>query len=59
MQTTVADGVQVNFMTPGDNAFYWGFLPGYGSTLTIRLADGYKTGHTNELGFARLVEPHA
>jgi len=54
MQTTVADGVQVNFMTPGDNSFYWGFLPGYGSTLTIRLADGYKTGHMNELGFVGL-----
>ncbi len=54
MQTTVADGVQVNFMTPGDNSFYWGFVPGYGSTLTIRIADGYKTGHTNELGFLGL-----
>jgi hypothetical protein len=53
MQTTVADGVQINFMTPGDNAFY-GVLPGYGSTLTIRLADGYKTGRVNELGFLGL-----
>jgi len=54
MQTTVADGVQVNFMTGGDNAFYYGFLPGYASTLTIRVADGYKTGHMNELGFLGL-----
>jgi hypothetical protein len=53
MQTTVADGVQVNFMTPGDDSFY-GILPGYGSTLTIRVADGYKTGHMNELGFLGL-----
>jgi hypothetical protein len=51
MQTTVADGVQINLMTPGDNSFYFGFLPGYASTLTIRIADGYKTGHMNELGF--------
>ena len=54
MQTTVADGFQVNFMTPGDNSYYFGFLPGYGSTLTVRVADGYKTGHMNELGFAGL-----
>lgn len=54
MQTTVADGVQINLMTPGDNSFYFGFLPGYGSTLTIRVADGYKTGHPNELGFVGL-----
>ncbi len=54
MQTTVAQGVQVNFSTPGDNAFYWGFVPGYASTLTIRMADGYKTGHMNELGFLGL-----
>ena len=54
MQTTVADGFQVNFMTPGDNSYYFGFLPGYGSTLTIRVADGYKTGHMNELGFVGL-----
>ena len=54
MQTTVADGFQINLMTPGDNSFYWGFLPGYGSTLTIRVADGYKTGHMNELGFVGL-----
>lgn len=54
MQTTVADGVQINLMTPGDNSFYFGFLPGYGSTLTIRVADGYKTGHMNELGFVGL-----
>ena len=54
MQTTVADGVQVNFIMPGDNAFYWGFVPGYGSALTIRVADGYKTGHMNELGFLGL-----
>jgi hypothetical protein len=53
MQTTVADGAQVNFMTGPDKAFY-GFLPGYGSTLTIRVADGYKTGHMNELGFTGL-----
>ncbi len=54
MQTTVADGFQINLMTPGDNSFYWGFLPGYGSTLTIRVADGYKTGHMNELGVVGL-----
>lgn len=54
MQTTVADGVQVNFMTPGDDSYYFGFLPGYGSTLTVRIADGYKTGHMNELGFLGL-----
>ena len=54
MQTTVADGVQINLMTPGDDSYYFGFLPGYGSTLTIRLADGYKTGHPNELGFVGL-----
>ena len=54
MQTTVADGVQINLMTPGDDSFYFGFLPGYGSTLTIRVADGYKTGHMNELGFLGL-----
>ena len=54
MQTTIADGVQVNFIMPGDNAFYWGFVPGYGSTLTVRVADGYKTGHMNELGFLGL-----
>jgi len=53
MQTTVADGGQVNFISGPDKAFY-GFLPGYGSTLTIRVADGYKTGHTNELGFTGL-----
>jgi hypothetical protein len=53
MQTTVADGVQVNFMSGGDKAFY-GVIPGYGSTLTIRIADGYKTGHLNELGFTGL-----
>lgn len=51
MQTTVADGAQVNFIAGPDKAFYWGFLPGYGSTLTIRIADGYKTGRANELGF--------
>ena len=54
MQTTVADGFQINLMTPGDNSYYFGFLPGYGSTLTIRVADGYKTGHMNELGFVGL-----
>lgn len=54
MQTTVADGFQVNFMMPGDDSFYWGFVPGYGSTLTVRVADGYKTGHMNELGFLGL-----
>jgi hypothetical protein len=54
MQTTVADGVQVNFMSGGDKAFYYGVVPGYGSTLTIRIADGYKTGHMNELGFTGL-----
>jgi len=54
MQTTVGDGVQINLMTPGDDSFYFGFLPGYGSTLTIRVADGYKTGHMNELGFVGL-----
>ena len=53
MQTTVGDGVQVNFIAPADKAFY-GVLPGYGSTLTIRVADGYKTGHMNELGFTGL-----
>lgn len=53
MQTTVADGVQINLIAPGDNSFY-GVLPGYGSTLTIRLADGYKTGTPNELGFLGL-----
>ena len=54
MQTTVADGFQINLMTPGDDSYYFGFLPGYGSTLTIRVADGYKTGHMNELGFVGL-----
>jgi len=54
MQTTVADGVQVNFISGADKSFYYGFLPGYGSTLTVRLADGYKTGHPNELGFTGL-----
>lgn len=54
MQTTVADGFQINLMTPGDDSFYYGFLPGYASTLTIRIADGYKTGHMNELGFLGL-----
>ena len=54
MQTTVADGFQINLIAPGDDSFYWGFLPGYGSTLTIRVADGYKTGHMNELGFVGL-----
>ncbi|MDE2165961.1 MAG: hypothetical protein KGJ66_06455 [Alphaproteobacteria bacterium] len=54
MQTTVADGAQVNFSMPGDNSFYWGFVPGYASTLSIRIADGYKTGHMNELGFTGL-----
>lgn len=54
MQTTVADGGQVNLISGPDKAFYYGFLPGYGSTLTVRLADGYKTGHTNELGFTGL-----
>ena len=54
MQTTVADGAQINFISGGDNAFYYGFLPGYGSTLTIRIADGYKTGRPNELGFTGL-----
>ena len=54
MQTTVAEGVQVNFIMPGDKAFYDGFIPGYGSALTIRIADGYKTGHMNELGFLGL-----
>lgn len=54
MQTTVADGFQINLMTPGDDSYYFGFLPGYGSTLTIRVADGYKTGHMNELGFLGL-----
>jgi hypothetical protein len=53
MQTTVADGAQINFIAPGDNAFY-GLIPGYGSTLTIRVADGYKTGNVNELGFLGL-----
>jgi len=54
MQTTVADGAQINFISGGDKAFYYGFVPGYGSTLTIRVADGYKTGHANELGFVGL-----
>lgn len=54
MQTTVADGAQINFISGPDKAFYYGFLPGYGSTLTIRLADGFKTGHVNELGFTGL-----
>ena len=54
MQTTVADGAQINLIAGPDKAFYAGFIPGYGSTLTIRLADGYKTGHTNELGFTGL-----
>jgi len=54
MQTTVADGAQVNFISGGDKAFYYGFLPGYGSALTVRIADGYKTGHMNELGFLGL-----
>jgi len=54
MQTTVADGFQINLMTGGDDSYYFGFLPGYGSTLTIRIADGYKTGHMNELGFLGL-----
>jgi len=54
MQTTVADGAQINFIAGPNQAFYAGFIPGYGSTLTIRLADGYKTGHANELGFTGL-----
>ena len=54
MQTTVADGAQINFISGPDKAFYYGFLPGYGSTLTVRVADGYKTGHVNELGFTGL-----
>jgi len=54
MQTTVAPGVQINLIAGPDKAFYWGFLPGYGSTLTIRVADGYKTGNMNELGFTGL-----
>ena len=54
MQTTVADGAQINFIAGPNQAFYAGFIPGYGSTLTIRLADGYKTGHMNELGFTGL-----
>lgn len=54
MQTTTADGVQVNFISGADQSFYYGFLPGYGSTLTVRLADGFKTGHPNELGFTGL-----
>ena len=53
MQTTTADGAQVNFIAGADKAFY-GVIPGYGSTLTIRIADGYKTGHANELGFTGL-----
>ncbi|MDE2228784.1 MAG: hypothetical protein KGL11_07055 [Alphaproteobacteria bacterium] len=54
MQTTVADGAQINLISGPDKAFYYGFLPGYGSTLTIRIADGYKTGFANELGFTGL-----
>jgi len=54
MQTTTADGAQVNFIAGADQSFYYGFVPGYASTLTIRLADGYKTGHPNELGFTGL-----
>lgn len=54
MQTTVADGGQINFISGPDKAFYYGFLPGYGSTLTVRVADGYKTGNVNELGFTGL-----
>jgi hypothetical protein len=54
MQTTVADGAQINLISGPDQAFYYGFLPGYGSTLTVRVADGYKTGHANELGFTGL-----
>jgi hypothetical protein len=54
MQTTVATGVQVNLTMPGDNSFY-GILPGYASALSIRLADGYKTGKgLYELGFTGL-----
>lgn len=49
MQTTVADGGQVNFIAPSLN----------GSTLTVRLADGYKTGHANELGFTGLYNLNA
>lgn len=54
MQTTTANGGQVNFIAPGDTAFFDGFIPGYGSTLTIRLADGYKANNVNELGFTGL-----
>jgi len=54
MQTTVADGAQINLISGADKSFYYGFLPGYGSTLTIRVADGFKTGHPNELGFTGL-----
>ncbi|HUC61657.1 MAG TPA: hypothetical protein VMF53_06855 [Alphaproteobacteria bacterium] len=53
MQTTVGDGGQINLITPGAwDKIAW--LPHYGSTLTIRLADGYKTGRPNELGFTGL-----
>ncbi len=54
MQTTTGNGGQINFISGGDKAFYYGFLPGYGSTLTIRLADGYKANNVNELGFTGL-----
>src|SRR5579862_4386554 len=54
MQTTTANGGQINFIAGGDQAFYYGFVPGYGSTLTIRLADGYKANNVNELGFTGL-----
>jgi len=54
MQTTTANGGQVNFIAGGDKAFYYGFVPGYGSTLTIRVADGYKANNVNELGFTGL-----
>ena len=54
MQTTTANGGQINFIAGGDKAFYYGFVPGYGSTLTIRLADGYKANNVNELGFTGL-----
>jgi hypothetical protein len=54
MQTTTANGGQINFIAGPDKAFYYGFVPGYGSTLTIRLADGYKANNVNELGFTGL-----
>jgi hypothetical protein len=51
MQTTTADGVQVDFTNPSNSGSF--FIPHYGSVLSIMLRNGYHSwGHMSELGFA-------